>query len=226
MTGGVFYGDRTALAGGQNGEAVKAGRIGNCFKITHPTFEGDIANGAIRETTPARIVTKKRVRLGKMFKPGTPGQAVPLMLQVREPGCRHDQRRASPGHTPGDPDAIRTGAEANLLFHEPPWLTSIPETNFGMMRTVADSGFLRYPQADLRLPYIGDGRRATSGGTRRLPQRRPCRRFGSANGTARRVPSVRLYRLIPGIRRIDPPTVHASSCRRMRVSTTYLCRSN
>src|SRR5580658_4547802 len=143
MTGGVFYGDRAAVAGGQNGEVVKAGRIGNRFEIAHPTFEGDIANDAIRETTPARIVTKKRVGLGKMFKPGTPGQAVPLMLQVREPGCRHDQRAAGADHTPGDPDAIRAGAEANLLLHEPPWLTAIPQTNVGTMRTVADSGFHR-----------------------------------------------------------------------------------
>src|SRR5271170_6414842 len=156
MTGGVFYGDRTALAGGQNGEAVKVGCIGNRFKIAHPTFEGDIANRAIRETTPARIVTKKRVRSGKMFKPGTPGQAVPLMLQVGEPGCRHDQRRAGAGHRPGDPDAIRTGAEANLLFHVPPWLTAIAQTNLGTTRTVADSGLCRNPQPDLRLPSIDD----------------------------------------------------------------------
>ncbi len=120
MAGSVFDGNRTALARRENGEAIETGCVRDRLEIPHPGFEGDVPDAPIRKAASARVVAEQRMGLGKMFEPGAPGQAFPLVLQMREPGRRHDEWAARAGHGVSDPHAIRTGAETNLLFHEPP----------------------------------------------------------------------------------------------------------
>src|SRR5262249_10526016 len=111
--------DRATLTGGNQGEPLDRDRFDNSFEITHPRLKREIVHVTVREPTTARIVAQDSVLARERVKPRPPRKAAPLVLKMRSPGRRHDQRRSVPAQCVGEANAVRRGTEPNALFHLP-----------------------------------------------------------------------------------------------------------
>src|SRR5262245_25013736 len=52
-------------------------------------------------------------------EPGSPREAAPLMLEMRQPCRRHDQRRTFATHRIGEPHPVSRHTEPDVLHHAP-----------------------------------------------------------------------------------------------------------
>ena len=117
MARGIFDPDRAAPAGRQNVELPEAGRVGDSLDIFDPAFKGQVRRRAVGQAASARVVAQQCVFLRQRLQPGPPRKAVPLVLEMRKPGSRHDQRRAFAAHRIGKLHVIGRRTEADVLVH-------------------------------------------------------------------------------------------------------------
>jgi hypothetical protein len=77
--------ERAALARAEEGKGIEAGGVEHGLEIPHPDLEGDLAHIAVRQAGAARIIANERIAAGEMLEPRLPGEAAPLVLEVRQP---------------------------------------------------------------------------------------------------------------------------------------------
>jgi len=69
----------------------------------------------VGEATEATVVTDQLVGAAKAVEPVAPDRAFPIVLQMCKPVGRLDDRRTPAVAGPGEPDAVRRCAIANLV---------------------------------------------------------------------------------------------------------------
>src|SRR6185436_4037550 len=85
------------------------------FEIAYPGLERDAADVAVGEAAAARIVAQHLVLARERIEPRAPGEALPLMLKMRNPGRRHHERRAVAADGIGEARLVRGRAEPDVL---------------------------------------------------------------------------------------------------------------
>ena len=116
---GICDRDRGSLRGAEQRKAIEAGGIDDGLEVGHPGVDGQIAELAIRETAPALVVAEARVAGSERIEPVPPHRALPVEVQVRQPGRHPHDRRPAAVQGVGQPHAIHSGAESDLLLHGP-----------------------------------------------------------------------------------------------------------
>jgi len=110
-------GDRNgrALRHAEQREPGKTCGIHNGFKIGEPGLERNVRNKAVGQSTAALILSKQREVPAELGEPRPPDDALPVVLDVREPvGGTHDGRPlANP--LVCEAHAVRRTTEADVL---------------------------------------------------------------------------------------------------------------
>src|SRR5262249_38684410 len=96
VTRRVLDRDRAALAGSNQREPLEGNGFCNAFEIAHPRLKREIVYDTVRQPTATRIISQHSVLASERVEPRSPRQAVPLVLKMRGPGSRHNQRRSIP----------------------------------------------------------------------------------------------------------------------------------
>src|SRR5262249_17299997 len=117
MPGRIFDSDRATPAGSDHGKPLEARRVDDAFEIAYPGLERKILGVAIRESTAAGVVSEQFVVTREDVQPRPPGKAAPLVLEMREPGRRHHQRRSVAAHRISEANAVRRRTETDVLLH-------------------------------------------------------------------------------------------------------------
>ncbi len=117
MSHRVRDGDRGALGDAEQRESLQAHRIDDRFQITDPRLERRIADVRVGKPAAPLVVPNHRVPFAKPVQPVPPHRALPVELEMRQPGCDPDERRAAPVHGVRETRAVRRLAEAHVLLH-------------------------------------------------------------------------------------------------------------
>jgi hypothetical protein len=109
--------DRGTLRDAEQREAIEAGGGDHRLEVGDPGVERELARLAVGEPAPALVVADERVAVPEPGQPVAPDRALPVEIEVRQPGrCSHDRRSAAV-YGVGQLHAVPSRAEANLLLH-------------------------------------------------------------------------------------------------------------
>ena len=117
VAGRVGKGDGRSLGYAEQSEAVDAYGVHHCLEVCHPRVDREVADLTVRQAAPALVVPDQRVAGGEPLEPMPPDRALPVELEVRQPGCRPYDRRPVPVHRVGESHTIGCGAKPDLLIH-------------------------------------------------------------------------------------------------------------
>ena len=115
----VRHGDRRSLGHAEQRESLQAHRIDDRFEVADPHLGRRIADVRVREPAASLVVADDRVPFAEPLEPVPPHRALPVELEMTEPGRDPDQRRAAPVHGVRQAHAVRGRAEAHMLLHTP-----------------------------------------------------------------------------------------------------------
>src|SRR6201999_1730762 len=87
------------------------------LEIGNPGLDRRIAWLRVREPAPPLVVPHHRVALTESAQPVAPDRALPVEVEMGQPGGDPDERWPPPVHCVCETGAIRSTAEANLLLH-------------------------------------------------------------------------------------------------------------
>jgi len=114
--------------------------IDDRFEIADPHIDGRIADVRVRESAASLVVADEGVPIAELLQPVAPHGALPVQLEMTEPGCDPDERRTVPLHNVSQAHAVPGRAQAHVLLHtptvqltprdrEPPGITRVPLRN-------------------------------------------------------------------------------------------------
>jgi hypothetical protein len=112
----IFDRYRPTPTGGDDRKSLESRSVDDTGKVAHPMVKRQLTAIAVGQPTSARVLPQKR-ELTECFKPGSPSEATPLVLEVCKPSRRHDQWRSAATRRIGKPHAVSSLAETDVLLH-------------------------------------------------------------------------------------------------------------
>ena len=110
-------GDRSRLGDAEQRESLQARRIDDRFEIADPPVDRRVADVGVREPAASLVIADDGVPIAELLQPVAPHRALPVQLEMTEPGCDPDERRTAPVHGVGQAHAVPSRAEAHVLLH-------------------------------------------------------------------------------------------------------------
>src|SRR6185437_11443804 len=110
-------GDRGRLGDAEQRESLQAHRIDDRLEIADPHVDRWIADVRVREPAASLVIADDGVAVAELLEPMAPHRALPLQLEMTEPGCDPDERRTAPVHGVSQAQAVPSRAEAHVLLH-------------------------------------------------------------------------------------------------------------
>ena len=93
---GVHDREGPALRDTEEVELREPGGVDHGLQVPHPRLERDVLDIPIREAAAALVVPDHRVPLAQSLEPVPPQRAVPIELEMGEPGRGAHERRSGP----------------------------------------------------------------------------------------------------------------------------------
>src|ERR1700690_2739422 len=97
-------------------KTLESRSIDDTGEVTHPIVERKSVAVAVCQSTTARVVPQTP-ELAECIEPRPPSKTTPLVLEMREPRRRHDQRRSAAARRIGEPHAVSSLTETDVLLH-------------------------------------------------------------------------------------------------------------
>ena len=118
--------DRRALRDAEQGDALDAEDVDDGLEVEHPALEADFRHDPVRQAAAALVVAHEVAALRQVLEQVAPDRALPVVLEVRQPGRRLDDRRTLAAAGPGQAHAVVAAGKADLLHgHAGPRLAEI-----------------------------------------------------------------------------------------------------
>ena len=136
MADGERHGDGGALGHAEQREAVEPGAVDDDLEILDPGVEVEALDLPVGHPAAPLVVAQQRSLGGDVLGPVPPHGALEVVVEVRHPVRRLDERRTDPDEAVGDACSIRGEAELDLLLDRR-----------GRGATAGDSGPRRRPSA-------------------------------------------------------------------------------
>src|SRR5215510_16529530 len=115
MAPDVLDGNQGPLGDPEQREPIEPSRVHHYLEVAHEGLEGYVVDRSIRQPVPPRVVADEGVVTGQLAIQMSPDRALEVELEMREPVSRPYQWWPLADHGVGDLDAIRRGAEPDVL---------------------------------------------------------------------------------------------------------------
>ena len=113
----VRDGDRGRLGDAEQRESFQARRIDDRLEIADPHVDRRIADVGVREPAASLVIADDGVPIAELLQPMAPDRALPVELQMSQPGRDPHQRRTASVQRVSKAHAVPSRAEADVLLH-------------------------------------------------------------------------------------------------------------